>query len=348
MWMRGGSSKGGYFLRDDLPSDPARRDAVVLRVMGANDPAQIDGMGGGHPLTSKVAIVGKSANPAADVDFQFLQVTPGTEIVSADQNCGNILAGIAPFAVERGLVAAGMQWTLVRVNMLNSNRLAHLHIPTPGGRLDYDAAPMGGGSDGGMPESGMQVRIDFRDVAGSSCGALLPTGRPLDLIEGADCTLIDNGMPCVVIAASDMGVSGYEAPAELEANEPLKRRLEAIRLSAGRSMNLGYVAAKPVPKILLVAPPREGGMLCVRSFIPHRVHKSLGVLAGTTVATAATMPDSVAGRVARPVGGDERVMEIEHPGGSMTCVLGVGADGAVTSSAVVRTARKLMDGVVFA
>jgi 4-oxalomesaconate tautomerase len=282
MWMRGGTSKGGFFLAADLPADPATRDAFLLRAFGSPDPRQIDGMGGADPLTSKVAIVSHSTEVSADVDYLFLQVFVDQAIVSDAQNCGNMLAGVGPFAIERGLVKAGDAKTKVSIFMVNTGKLATATVQTPSGVVTYD----GDARIDGVPGTAAPVPLAFADIAGSSCGALLPTGNALDVIEGIDVTLIDNGMPCVVLRAADVGITGYEDRATLDADETLKARIKAIRLKAGPLMNLGDVAEQSVPKMMLVAAPRNGGAISVRSFIPHRCHASIGVLGAVSVATA--------------------------------------------------------------
>jgi len=344
MWMRGGTSKGGYFLRDDLPTDPAARDALLLGIMGSPDPRQIDGMGGADPLTSKVALVSKSARAGIDVDYLFLQVFVDQAIVSDAQNCGNILAGVGPFAIERGLVAAAEGETRVAIFMENTGQVAVATVRTPGGRVRYD----GDARIDGVPGSHAPVPIEFRDTAGSSCGALLPTGKAVEEVNGIRVTLIDNGMPCVVMKAEDMGITGYEDRDSLDANEALKARIEAIRLAVGERMNLGDVREKSVPKMMLVAPPRHGGAITVRSFIPHRAHASIGVLGAVSVATACLIPGSPAAEVAAIPAGNPKTLSVEHPTGETSCIMELDEAGAVTSAAMLRTARKLMDGEVFA
>jgi 4-oxalomesaconate tautomerase len=344
MWMRGGTSKGGYFLRDDLPTDPAARDALLLGIMGSPDPRQIDGMGGADPLTSKVALVSKSARAGIDVDYLFLQVFVDQAIVSDAQNCGNILAGVGPFAIERGLVAAAEGETRVAIFMENTGQVAVATVRTPGGRVRYD----GDARIDGVPGSHAPVPLEFRDTAGSSCGALLPTGKAVEEVNGIRVTLIDNGMPCVVMKAEDVGITGYEDRDSLDANEVLKARIEAIRLAVGERMNLGDVREKSVPKMMLVAPPRHGGAITVRSFIPHRAHASIGVLGAVSVATACLIPGSTAAEVAAIPAGNPKTLSVEHPTGEMSCVLEMDEAGAVKSAALLRTARKLMDGLVFA
>lgn len=344
MWMRGGTSKGAFFVADDLPSDPALRDAALLRVMGSPDPRQIDGMGGADPLTSKVAVVSRSTRDGVDVDYLFLQVFVDQAIVSDSQNCGNMLAGVGPFAIERGLVAAGAETTRVAIYMENTGQIAVATVATPGGKVTY----AGNARIDGVPGTAAPVPLEFRDTAGSSCGALLPTGNAVDVIEGVPCTLIDNGMPCVVFKATEVGATGYEDRETLDAATELKARIEAIRLKAGPMMNLGDVADKSVPKMMLVAPPKHGGAVTVRSFIPRRAHATIGVLGAVSVATACLIDGSPAAEVAVVPDGATKTLSVEHPTGEMTCVLTTDADGAVETAALLRTARKLMDGEVFA
>lgn len=344
MWMRGGTSKGGFFLADDLPADTAARDAFLLRVMGSPDPRQIDGMGGADPLTSKVAVVSKSGRDGVDVDYLFLQVFVDQAIVTDQQNCGNMLAGVGPFAIERGLVAPDGDETRVAIFMINTGQIAVASVQTPGGVPSYD----GDARIDGVPGSAAPVPLEFRDTAGSSCGALLPTGNAVDVIDGVRCTLIDNGMPCVVFKAEDVGATGYEDRDTLDAATDLKARIEAIRLKAGPMMNLGDVAQKSVPKMMLVAPPAHGGAVTVRSFIPHRAHATIGVLGAVSVATACLIAGSPAAEVADIPDGATKTLSVEHPTGEMSCVLTLGDDGQVATAALLRTARKLMDGRVFA
>ncbi|CDZ59046.1 4-oxalomesaconate tautomerase [Neorhizobium galegae] len=339
MWMRGGTSKGGYFLASDLPAD---RDNFLLRVMGSPDPRQIDGMGGAHPLTSKVAVVRKSEREGVDVDYLFLQVFVDQPIVTDAQNCGNILAGIGPFAIERGLVAARGDKTEVSIFMENTGQIAIATIETPGGQVTYK----GGARIDGVPGTSAPVPIVFADTAGSSCGALLPTGNAVDMIEGIACTLIDNGMPCVVMRGDVLGITGTESPKDLEANQELRAKLEAIRLKAGPMMNLGDVAKKSVPKMTMVSAPAAGGAISTRTFIPHTCHDAIGVLGAVSVATACLLPEGPASELAVIPEGDEKLLSIEHPTGEMS-VIATMKDGEVYRAAVLRTARKLFDGVVF-
>ncbi|MEE1765108.1 4-oxalomesaconate tautomerase [Streptomyces sp. SP18BB07] len=340
--MRGGTSKGAYFLAEDLPAAPADRDALLLRVMGSPDPRQIDGLGGAHPLTSKVAVVSVSADPAADVDYLFLQVGVEQPEVSDRQNCGNLLAGVGPFAVERALVTAGEPETSVRIRMLNTGDLAVATFPTPGGRI----AVTGDTEISGVPGTAAPVVIEFPQ-GGSP---LLPTGNARDLVAGTEVSCVDNGMPTVLIPAAALEVTGYEAPEALEADRALADRLRAVRLEAGRLMGLGDVERTTVPKLSLLAPPRYGGAVATRTFIPVRCHTSIGVLGAASVAAGLRVAGGVAEGIAQlPPTGDR--LRIEHPTGFLDIESGVtyGPDGSPSASrtAVVRTARKIFDGTVF-
>ncbi|HSO49712.1 MAG TPA: 4-oxalomesaconate tautomerase [Acidimicrobiia bacterium] len=344
MLMRGGTSKGAFFVAGDLPSGPAERDALLLRVMGSPDPRQIDGVGGAHPLTTKVAVVTPSESADADLEYLFLQVAVDRPEVTDRQNCGNMLAAVGPFAVERGMIAPTEGRAAARILMRNTEGMALVTFPVTGGSPVY----AGETEIAGVPGSAAEIRIEFEDIAGSSTGALLPTGRISDEIDGIETTLIDNGMPVVVMRAADLGVTGYEPCEELEANSELRETLEGIRLAAGALMNLGDVTTTTVPKLTLVSPPREGGALSTRTFIPHRCHHAIGVLGAVSVATAALLPGSSASSVARIRSGDD-VVRLEHPTGSFDALVRLATDGEprVLGAGIVRTARKLMDGLVF-
>ena len=342
LWMRGGTSKAAVFLADDLPGDPAARDALLLRIMGSPDPRQIDGLGGGDPLTSKVAILARSARADVDVEYLFLQVFVDQARVSDAQPCGNVLAAVGPAALERGLLAAQEGVTPVRIHMLNTGEVAVAQVATPNRRVSYQ----GLAQIDGVPGHHAAVPLLFTGIAGSLCGALLPSGQELDYIDAVPCTLIDNGMPVVVMPAAAFGLSGQEAPQSLEANTALKARIEAIRLQAGPKMNLGDVSTKSVPKMVLVSAPTQGGLIHTRSLIPHRVHASIGVLAAVSVATACLLPKSPAAAMAAlPRDGDGR-FAIEHPSGMVEVLLQI-RDGVVVGAGSLRSARKLFEGLVF-
>ncbi len=340
MVMRGGTSKGLYFLAEDLPTERTERDDLLLRLMGSPDPRQIDGMGGAHPLTSKVAVVSASDRPDADVEYLFLQLGVDEAFVTDRQNCGNLLAGVGPFSLERGMVEAAGEQAAVSILMRNTGSLARATFPIAGGM------PLYGGDTAiaGVPGRAAQITLDFFDVAGGSTGALLPTGNVTDNVDGIEATLIDNGMPVVVMRAADLGLTGHESCAELEADGRLRERLEGIRLQAGPMMNLGDVSETTVPKLTMVSPPGAGGHLATRTFIPHRCHDAIGVLGAVSVATAALLDGSPAAADLVHDGGP--VVRLEHPSGTFDAVIEM-EGGVPVRTGIVRTARKLMDGLVF-
>jgi 4-oxalomesaconate tautomerase len=341
--MRGGTSKAAYFLAEDLPVDTIERDRWLLAAMGHGEARQIDGLGGGNPLTTKVAIVSASIDPHADVDYLFAQVVATESRIDTAPTCGNVLAGVGPFAVEQGLVAATSPQTAVRIRMVNTASYCTAIVNTPGGRLTY----AGDTRISGVPGTAAPVLLHFSDIAGSSCGALLPTGRPRDTFEGVPVTCIDNGMPVVLIRADSLGVSGYESPASLDANAELKARIEAIRLAAGPAMGLGDVRNKVVPKMTLVAPAIDGGAVHTRTFIPKACHEAIGVLGAVSVATACLLEGSVAAGFVAPSSTRAHDLSIEHPSGEFTVRLELDdASGEVASAALLRTARALFRGHV--
>ncbi|CAM3590580.1 4-oxalomesaconate tautomerase [Pseudomonas reidholzensis] len=339
--MRGGTSKAACFLASDLPAEPALRDQVLLAAMGSPDARQIDGIGGADSLTSKVAIIRASTRPDADVDYLFAQVLVDEPRVDYGQNCGNILAAVGPFSLERGLLAVTGDTTCVRIHMENTGQIAVAHVATPNGRVAYG----GDARIDGVPGTGAGLVLAFEDIAGSSCGALLPTGNPRDVIDDVAVTCIDNGMPVVLIRAEDLGCSGYEPPEVLQADAQLRERLESIRLQAGPRMHLGDVRQRNVPKMCLIAPPQAGGALSTRTFIPHRCHTSIGVFAAVSVATACVLEGTVAAGMASLGQGEQLQLSIEHPTGEFTVQASL-AHGQVVGCGLLRTARLLFDGVV--
>lgn len=343
LFMRGGTSRGPFFLETDLPADPPTRDRVLLAVLGSPDRRQIDGLGGAHPLTSKAGIVRRSTTPGVDLDFLFVQVQPGGDRVDTTANCGNMLAAVAPFALETGLAAPRGETTTLRVLTLNTGMRCDMTVRTPGGRVDYE----GDARIDGVPGSAAPVEIDFLDTAGSVCASLLPTGRVRDHIDGLDVTCIDNGMPLVLVRAAALGRSGHESVEALNADTELKARLESLRIACGHAMGLGDVTDKNYPKMTLVAPPRAGGSLATRSFIPHVCHDAIGVLAAVTVATACMLEGSVADGLARAPAGGGRI-SVEHPSGEFSVDLATDpADPRhITRAALLRTARLIMRGEV--
>lgn len=346
--MRGGTSKGLVVEAKYLPPAPEERDRLLMQLLGSPDPRQIDGLGGAHPLTSKVAVVSPSTREGIDVDYLFLQVWPDRPEVSDSQNCGNMLAAVAPFAIEEGIVAAGNPHTDVRIWMVNTDTAATARVQTPSGSVTY----AGSASIDGVAGSHAPINITFEEIAGSSCGELLPTGNVIDTVDGIDVTCIDNGMPVVCLRAADFGLTGTESPAEIESRSEVKERIESIRIKAGALMNLGDVTSTTVPKMSLLAPPRAGGVISTRTFIPHRVHEAIGVFGAVSVATACCLPGSVAHEMAQVSEGDESsTIDVEHPTGYFTVSLRrdqTTAPPVITSASLLRTARLLMRGDAYA
>ncbi|MEX5741643.1 4-oxalomesaconate tautomerase [Acinetobacter baumannii] len=342
MLMRGGTSKGAYFLESDLPQDPIKRDQVLLAVMGSPDPRQIDGLGGGDSLTSKVAIVSVSENSQADVNYLFAQVNVNQAIVDYGQNCGNILSGVAMFALERGLVKAQEGTTSIRIFMQNTEQLAEVSVATPNAEIAYD----GFTSIDGVPNTASEIILNFQNIEGSTCGSLLPTGQVQDIINNIPVTCIDNGMPVVLIRALDLGIQGNESKEELGGNEVLKQQLEAIRLIAGPKMNLGDVSQKTIPKMTIISKPSAGGAINTRSFIPHTCHSAIGVFGATSVATACLIKGTVANDIAVTTDELQQRLDIEHPSGRFTVLLERNSQYQFTKCGFIRTARPIMDGLV--
>jgi len=344
--MRGGTSKGPFFLASDLPGDAALRDHVLLAVMGSPDARQINGIGGADPLTSKAAIISQSERPGIDVDYLFVQVSIDRPLVDVTPNCGNMLAAVGPFAIEQRLVEPQAPVTSVRIHMVNTGNIAVAHVPTVNGEIIYE----GDAVIAGVPGTAAAIRMDFLDTEGSVCGALLPTGQALDKIDGIDTTLIDNGMPVVILRAADFGKSARETPAELDADKNFKQRLEQIRIMAGERMGLGDVRSKVVPKMTLIAPASAGGDLATRTFIPHKCHAAIGVLGAVTVGTACVLPGSVASEIVHLPQGTVKNISVEHPSGEFTLEIEVDKDGTVlpkvVRSSLIRTARALFRGDV--
>jgi 4-oxalomesaconate tautomerase len=345
LFMRGGTSRGPFFLDSDLPADIAKRDAVLLSVMGSPDVRQIDGLGGADPLTSKVGMVRRGQTPGVDLEFLFAQVSIKEARVDTTPNCGNMLAAVAPFGLEMGLVKATGDVTTLRVLTRNTGTLSDIDVHTPHGQVQYS----GEARIDGVPGTAAPINISFLETAGSVCGSLLPTGRLVDRFDGIDVTCIDNGMPVVIMAADALGVTGYESRDELNANAAVKQKIESIRLQAGPAMNLGDVAKKVVPKMCLVAKPAAGGQICTRTFIPHDCHSAVGVLGAVTVATAAVMPGSVANRYALVPPGNAKTVSVEHPSGEFSVILTMNPANPteVLRAALLRTARLIMRGEVY-
>lgn len=337
--MRGGTSRGPYFLAEDLPADPAMRDAVLLAAMGSPHPMQVDGIGGAQTLTSKVAIVSRSTTPGVDVDYLFAQVDVGRAIVDTRPNCGNMLAGVGPFAIEAGLVPAQEGETIVRILNVNTNTRVDSVVQTPGGVVTYD----GEAAIPGVPGTAAPVMLRFRDVAGSKTGTLFPSGHRAEEIDGVRVTLIDGAMPMMMIPAAALGADIHAAPEALNAETALLARIETLRREAGRRMGLGDVRDSVVPKPCLVGPAAAGseGHFTARYFTPHDCHRAMAVTGGITLAAAARLAGTVAFEAA---GGDPgETVRITHPSGVMEVPIGMEGD-AVAWAGTLRTARRIFEG----
>lgn len=348
MQIRGGTSKGVFFKKSDLPSDEIDRDEVILSIVG-RDRSQIDGLGGGTPLTCKVAIISESQKTGCDVDYLFAQVVLGENRVDTSPNCGNILSGVGVFAIKSGLVKAQDGVTKVRVNMLNTDTICELVMQTPNSKLSF----VGDARIDGVSGTSSPIICNYEDTMGSSCGALFPTGSQKDSINGVEVTCIDNGMPVVLIRADDMGISGYESCEELTNNAKFRANLEAIRLKAGYMMSLGDVSKKVVPKMTLISKPVNGGNINTRTFIPHACHSAIGVLGAVSVASACLFKDSVASGIYMErdsLNLGEKNISVEHPSGEFSVNLSYtqkDGDIVLKKAGLLRTARLLSSGIAY-
>ncbi len=353
-FYRGGTSRGPFFLASDLPADIQERDRVLLAIMGSPDKRQIDGLGGANPLTSKVGIVSLSTTPGVDLDFLFAQVSLDKPLVDTTPNCGNMLAAVLPFAIERGLIKVSGATTSARVLTLNTQMQCDVTVQTNNGVVEYD----GDAKIDGVPGTSAPIAINFLDTAGSVCASLLPTGHVKDRVSvqvngtppfEIDVTCIDNGMPMVLMRAIDLQRTGNETVEQMNSDSALKAQLEALRLTCGHLMGLGDVSTKPYPKMCLIAAPVNGGSVNTRCFIPHVCHDAIGVLAAVTVGTACVLNDSVADGIAIVPASAHKAVSVEHPSGEFTVELETDPHDSqkVTRAALLRTARLIMKGDVF-
>jgi len=343
--MRGGTSRGPFFLAHDLPADPQLRAEVLLAAMGSPHEYQVDGIGGANPLTSKVAIVSPSRHPGADVDYLFAQVLVNERRVDTKPNCGNMLVAVGPFAIESGLVPAQHPETTVRILNVNTEALVEAIVQTPGGKVEY----AGDTAIDGVPGTASPVKLNFKSAIGAVTGKMLPTGRPLDVIDGVDVSCVDVAMPMVLMRAEQLGKSGHESAAELDADKELMARMEAIRRKAGVLMGMGDVSKLVVPKLGLLSSPRKGGTITSRYFVPYSCHKAHAVTGTVCVASALAIPGTVASRLAPLPPAPQGVIRIEHPSGMIAIDLDadLAGDGPVIRrAALIRTARRLFEGRV--
>ncbi len=337
--MRGGTSRGPYFLASDLPADEAGRADVLIQAMGSGHQLEVDGLGGGNALTSKVAIISPGSVQGADVDYLFAQVLVHEKRVDFSPNCGNMLAGVGPFAIEAGLVKAGAESTSLRIYNVNTRKIIEARVMTPGGRVKYD----GGAAIDGVPGTAAPIHLAFLDAAGSKTGALLPTGSPVDVINGVRVSCVDAAMPVMLVLAADLGKTGGETAADYARDKPFMERLEALRIEAGARMGIADARDKVIPKPVLVSAPAAGGALRVRYFMPHDCHTSLSVTGGVAIATAVVTPGTLAAETAGPIATPADI-RLEHPSGRLD--IRVEHREGAPIAMVVRTARRIMEGFV--
>lgn len=345
LYMRGGTSKGPYFKLDDLPAEREIRDRFLLTAMGSPDIRQIDGLGGADTLTSKVAIVGKSKRPGVDVDYHFAQVDISKPVVDTNPSCGNMLSGVAPFAIESGMVKAEDGVTKVVIFDVNTQMKIQAIIETPGREVNYQ----GDARIDGVPGTAAPVILNFMDIVGSKTGKMLPTGQAMEKIDGIDVSLVDVCMPMMLLRAADVGLTGYEGRKEIDGNKELLARIEKLRLEAGRRMGFGDVSDKVIPKVGLLSPPRDPqGSITSRYLTPHALHAAHAVTGACCVVTACALEGSVAYELCRMPPGNPRTLWIEHPSGMVDVRLESKGSGPTMDvvCGVLRTARPIMRGEV--
>lgn len=346
--MRGGTSRGPFFMSDDLPADKAARDQLLISVMGSGHPLEIDGIGGGNALTSKVAMINRSARPDADVDYLFAQVNVEKPLVDTAPNCGNMLAAVGPYAIEQGLVQASDPETRLTIFNVNTGKRIESIIQTPGGIVTYE----GDTAIAGVPGTAAPIRMAFLDAAGSKTGKLLPTDALRDDIDGVEVTLFDMAVAAMLVKAESLGKTGYEAPKDLDGDRAFMARLEQIRLEAGLRMGLGDVSQMVVPKPIMLAPPRGDATISARYFMPHSCHTAVAVTGAVCIAAACCTKGTVAHDLARlpePDAQGRRRLVIEHPSGSTPVEIEQDPEtGQIGRVMVLRTARRLFDGFAYA
>jgi len=346
--MRGGSSKGLFFFAKDLPADPAARDRMLLAAMGSPDARQIDGMGGGNDHSSKVVIVGPSAQPDADVEYLFAQVSVARDLVDILPNSGNMLAGVAPFAIEYGLVKAASPITKVRILNTNSQKVVEATVHTPGGKVSY----LGNFELDGVPGKSAPIALQFFDPTGTKTGRLLPTGSPQDVIFGLPVTCIDFAIPIVFIKAESLGKTGYESKQLLDGDAVFLQRLEQVRAAAAQLMGLSDAPDRGIPKIAVIAAPRAGGTIASRYFVSSNCHPVFAATGAMALAAACHTPDTIAEELAELDQNEAQRIVIEHPSGKMSCHIVSSADPwtgvpKLVGAALLTSARPLLAGEVF-
>jgi 4-oxalomesaconate tautomerase len=345
LFLRGGTSRGPYFNQADLPEDRDALARVLVAALGSGHRLNIDGIGGGDAVTTKVAMLSRSDTPDCDVDYFFAQVSVLDGLVDFKPTCGNILSGVGPAALEMGLVAPQGDTTKIRIRAVNTGARVEAIVRTPGGRVDYE----GDAAIDGVPGTAAPVILNFMDVVGGVTGALLATGNLVDTFDGVQVTCMDVAMPIVIARAADLELTGYETAQELDEMKPLMARIESIRLQAGAAMGLGDVSKSVTPKFAVLSPPRAGGAVSARYFMPWACHPSMAVTGAQCLASCVLTPGSIAEGIARPPGGSPAIVRIEHPMGEIEVTVDAetGPEGfRLRSAGLVRTARLLARGEV--
>lgn len=344
--MRGGTSKGPYFHLSDLPEDPETRNRVLLSVMGSPDARQIDGLGGADWLTSKVAMVGPSSRDDADLDYLFAQVMIDRDFVDLAPNCGNLTSGVGPFAIEAGLIKPTDPETIVRIFNVNTGAVIEAVIQTPGGQITYE----GDASIDGVPGTAAPIMLRFSNTVGTRTGKLLPTGQKRETIREVEVSCVDCAIPMITARAEDMGKTGYESKAELDADAEFFQRLESIRVEASHRMGLGDPTGRVVPKFCIISPARKGGSVNARYFVPTKCHATFPLVGGMCLSATAMIEGSVADGIVSVNGANRQVIRIENPVGQLNCEIefsGTRADPDIQRVGFMRTARRLFEGRVF-
>jgi len=345
LFMRGGTSRGPYFNQADLPKDRETLAKVLVAAVGSGHPLNIDGIGGGSPVTTKVAILSGSESDWADIDYFFAQVSVEDGTVDFKPTCGNILSGVGPAAIEMGLIPATGAQTRVRINAVNTGARIEAQVQTGPSGVIYD----GETRIGGVPGQAAPVGLQFMDVVGGATGALLPTGNLVDRIDGIAVTCMDVAMPLVIARAEAFGLTGYESAEALNVNSAFFTRMEALRIKAGEAMGIADVASSVTPKFGLIAPATQGGTVAVRYFMPWQTHPSMAVTGAQCLAACVLTPGTVADGLVAPIKDGPATVTLEHASGQMDVIVDFDlVDGGLDlcSAGIIRTARLLARGEV--
>ena len=346
LFMRGGTSRGPFFNRADLPEDLNELAEVLIKAVGSGHPLNIDGIGGGAAVTTKVAMLSPSSDEWADIDYFFAQVSVEDRLVDYKPTCGNMLTAVGPAAIEMGLVKPDNDTTEIRIRAVNTGAEVISVVQTPDREVEYQ----GDAAIDGVPGTAAPIRLNFRNVAGGATGKLLPTGNLRDAFDGIEVTCMDVAMPVVMARADAFGLTGHESRQDLDSNTDFFARMESVRLKAGEAMGMGDVSKSVTPKFAVLAPARAGGSIAARYFMPWQTHPTLAVTGAQCISACALAPGSVAdGLWVRP-NVNPVVLNLEHPVGVIEVAMDTDNDAngfQVNSAGLVRTARKLAAGDVF-